>query len=505
MSGISSAYSYSAAALSRLHADWRIDITDPQLDWTTEATQLAARAEDLIRNDPVICALLDAKISGTHGNTGLKFKSLYAEDGENETSDAEQAMRRAIDDEIELCSDGRQIDANGLMVRAEFEEAIDRLATSKGECFAVRKFIPGRVNARLATCWLIIQPYRISNPPGQVNGPNLYEGIKLDDNGAPLGIHIAPAMRGTALTNSLDPSGWTYVQWYDPETGAPNVIHRIGIRPPGGYRGITNFAPLMARAKQVRGVVEAYVVAKRIQACHPLFIRADDPVQAAKADRNGAVWGNNTTFEPGKVYYIGRDAEIATPNWSFNGADMQSFLHGLYTDMFSAWGLPICVVLGQMSSGSNQAARSDWMQYYRTCTRWQDDHIEQVSRIIDESIVREGVARGRIPNSSAPWTRYMRGRYVRPPKNMPDPLKEAQAIEAWAAVGRDLTSLYADAGLDFRESIMQRAEDDELMKAQGVPLSLATNPQPSNKAADDGKPANASPDDAGAPIKGGEK
>ncbi len=470
MTGVAGVFAYQGAALSRLQGDWRITITDPQLDWTTESIQLAARAEDLVRNDPVMAALMESKISGTHGNAGLRFRSLYAEDGSNETSPAETEMRRVIDDLIAQASNGRQLDATGLMCRSEFEEAIDRLATSKGECFAIRKYIPDRPASTIATCWQIIQPYRVTNPPGRPNDATLYEGIELDANGAPAGIHIAPAMRGTAINARLfDAKDWDYVPWYAPD-GSCNIIHRIGLRPPGGYRGITAFAPLMAIAKQVKGTIEAYVVAKRIQACHPIFIKADDPVAAAKADRNGAVWGNNTTIEPGKTYYIGRDADMVIPQWSFNGADMNDFLNALYRNQFAAWGMPICVVLGQMSSGSNQAARSDWMQYYRTCQRWQDDHIEQCSRIIDESILRESVARGRLQDTGQSWARYMQGRYVRPPKSMPEPTKEVQGIKGWADLGRDMTSAFAEAGLDFRESVMQRAEDNALLKAQGVEL-----------------------------------
>jgi capsid protein len=308
-------------------------------------------------------------------------------------------------------------------------------------------------------------------------------------------------MRGTTLTYVAKREDFVYIPWIA-EDGSRNVIHRVGLRPPGGYRGVSAFAPLMAFAKQVKGIIEAYVVAKRVQACHPIFIQVDDPVAAAKADRNGAVWGNNTTLEPGKVYYIGKDSTVNFAAWTFNGADMRNFLDTLYRNQFAALGYPICVVLGQMSSGSNQAARSDWMQYYRTCTRRQDAHIAQCTSIIDESILREAVARGELANPDGDWQRMLEGKYIRPARSMPDPLKEAQAVAAWAEVGRDLTSLYADAGIDFRESIMTRAENDQLMKDQGVAITTAqavplpnATPTPPAPGADPGAPAGESPDE----------
>lgn len=490
------------ASQNRLFADWRLSLTDPNIDWTSEWMDLAVRADDLVRNDATMAALLHAKLAVTHGNTYLRHRSLYSEDGDNETSQSESDMRRLIDDEIEQSSRGTQLDATGMMVRRELEEALDRWATVRGEGWGVRKFITGRPGARISTCWLLVSPDRISNPPGETNGPALFEGIALDANGCRVGIWVGPPRCGI-IGRSSDPKDWTYVSWFA-EDGSRNIIHRIGLRLPGALRGISCYAPNMALAKQTKGVVDAYVVAKRVQACHPIFISCDDPIAAAKADRNGAVYGPNTTLEPGKVYYVGRDTVVNFSTWQFNGADMRAFLDTLYRNMFAAWGLPICVVLGQMSSGSNQAARSDWMQFYRQGARWQDEHIEQASTVFDESIIREAVAAGRIPApKDGDWSRLMQGRYVRPPRSMPDPYKEAQAAAAWMDLGRDLTDIYAEfCGREFRDSIMQRHEDNEFLEAQGVQIvtSAKTQAMPGEPIApvDPNAPAdpnNPSPDD----------
>lgn len=490
---LSQPYSFQGASYSRLHGDWRITITDPNIDWSTEWRELAARADDLIRNDSVMHAMLRAKISGTHGNRGLRFRSLYGEDAENDTSTDESGMRREIDDLIHRVSHDHTLDATGMMSRQMLEECLDVTATVKGDAWAVRKYIPNRPRAQLATCWMTVQPYRITNPPGLMNSDTLYEGITMDANGRPDGIWIAPAQRGQLVARA-EIKDYTYVPWYS-DDGQTNIIHRVGLRPPGAYRGVTMFAPLMSMAKQTKGVIEAYVVAKRIQACHPIFIACDDPTEAAKADRNGAVWGPNTTVEPGKIYYVGRDAQVNFPSWAFNGEDMKDFLDTLYRNQMAAWELPICVVLGQMSSGSNQAARSDWMQYYRTCQRWQDEHINQCTRIIDESIIREGVARGWLPEpENGDYTNYLRGRHVRPPKSMPDPLKEVQAIKGWADLGRSMTGAFAEAGLDLRDEIMQRAEDNKLYEAQGVDL---TTDQTGESTSEPGKETNDEPISSG--------
>jgi capsid protein len=233
------------------------------------------------------------------------------------------------------------------------------------------------------------------------------------------------------------------------------------------YRGITMYAPNLVVAKQIRGCIDAYVIAKRIQACFPIFITCADPVAAAAADRNGVVFGPNTAIEPGKVYYIAEGLAINIPAWTFNGADMKAYLDTLYRNQFASWGLPIDVVLAQLGETNMAASRSAWQQYYRQCEIWQDEHISQVTSVLDECAIRESVARGDLPADALTPT-GLACRYVRPPRSMPDPLKEAQAVALWTTLKRDRTGLWAESGVDFDESIMQRAEDDEFMKAQGV-------------------------------------
>ncbi len=454
---------YSAAGINRTTADWRIWENDPNYDWMSDAWVLRARAWDLFRNDPVMSALHQSKLVGTHGSKGLAFRSLYSADGSDETTPAESDQRREIENCIKRYNRGKQTDAGGMLSRLEFEKALDSLATIAGEGFAIRCWIPGRQRAEFATCWKLIRPERVYNPMGIHDSETMYQGIELDANGAPAALWVGPARR---LTYSFDPKDWARIPWHA-DDGTPNVIHRSGLRIPGMYRGITMYAPNLMLAKQIKGCIDAYVIAKRIQACFPIFITCADPIEAAKNDRNGVVFGPNTAIEPGKVYYLAEGLSINIPTWTFNGADMKAYLDTLYRNQFASWGLPIDVVLAQLGETNMAASRSAWQQYYRQCEIWQDEHISQVSSVLDECIIRESVARGDLPASVLTST-GLASRYVRPPRSMPDPLKEAQAVALWTTLKRDRTGLWAESGVDFDESIMQRAEDDEFMTAQGL-------------------------------------
>ena len=498
---------HQGASANRLQGAWLGSEQDDNTTWISDAGELATRASAAVRDDVVMAALLAAKTMGEQGARGLKFRSLVDLDSDDATSTAETDIRQAIEKEITEASDGRSLDAAGIMTRRELETGLSEAAAIGGESFAIRCWIPGRIWSYGATSWKFLRRDRISNRPGDRDGDDLFQGIALDSNGAPTGIWVGPPRRFGVYRS--DKEAWNFVPWYD-KNGVPCVIHRIGKRVPGTYRGLSMFSPLLYLATQVKKMIDAYVVAKRIQACHPIFIKCEDPNAAAKKDRNGAVWGPNTTLEPGKVYYVGTDAEMFFPSWAFNGQDMQAFLDTLYRNQFAAWGLPIDVVLAQLGKTNMAASRSAWLQFYRQCEKWQDDHIEQVSAIIDANIIQEALLSGRIIAPPGMTLRQlMKGRYVRPARSMPDPLKEANAVAAWKDLGRDLTGLFGESGVDFRDSIAQREEDDRWLEEHDIQIETPQNSvaavveAPTNSNSQDGQdePAtdpNADPD-AGLP------
>ena len=500
---------HQGARSNRLQGQWLGAETDPNDDWKQDSSELAVRAADLVRNDPIAAALLNAKTAGEQGPKGLRFRSLVELDSDVEVdSTAETELRQAIEDEIELASDGTSLDAIGVSTRRELESGLSELSAIGGDGFLIRCWIEGRPLAHGNTCWRAMRRDRISNPPGRTDDATIYQGIELDEHSAPTAVWIGPPHR--FFLSTPQPQAWTRVPWYD-ENGVQSVIHRVGNRRPSSYRGLSMFASILYLAKQVKSAIDAYVVAKRVQACHPIFIRCESPVAAAKADANGAIWAPNTTLEPGKVYYVGPDAEISFPSWSFNGSDMQAFLDTLYRNQFAAWGLPIDVVLAQLGKTNMAASRSAWLQYYRQCERWQDDHIEQCSKIIDTNIIQEAILAGRIQVPSGITLRQvMKGRYIRPPRAMPDPLKEAMAVQAWQELGRDLTGLFGESGVDFKESILQRQEDDRWLESHDVELStpdaIAADAQESTEPADDQNQApenkDQSQEDQNAPAPG---
>ncbi len=475
---------------------------EPLHDWSIEWRALAARAESLVANDPFAAAMVAAKIQSTHGPNGLRKRSLACLTDDAQTSVAERTLRRQVEAEIE-CASGRGADAAGVMRRLELERELDWLGTVHGEGYLVRQWKPGRLGIEFGTCWRLVRANLVSNPDTvlgepQGNDDRLYHGWKLDADGAMIGMWVED--------RSIDQWGfgdrhWTYIPLYSPD-GSRNIIHRVGWRLPGMLRGVSMFAPMLLLAKQLQGTVEAHVTSKRAQACVPAILGTDDPDELAAAEKSGAKVGPNTQWAPLKTYVTKLGNTVVFPDFKFNGADLKDFLFTGYRLLSASWQMPVEVVLAQMGDSSLASARAGLDQYDRTGQVWQNDHIAECSEAMDENIVREAVAYGRIQPGPAGIKGLTAGRYQRPPKYSTDRLKDAQAAKQWIENGRSKTEVFDEYGFDFESSTEQKARDQEFEALNGIkPEPAAVDPK-APPAVDPAKDDQQQDDDAPVPAQG---
>lgn len=461
---------FRAASDTRLLGPQPWLITEPTWDWSRDWLRIAARAQELVANDPFAAAMVACKLDNTHGPEGLRPVSLAQLDNTKPVSLADHQARETLERAYASRS-GRGFDTGGLLTRREVDRQLDWLATVLGEGFAVRKEITSRQRYDFSTTWRVIRPERVSNPDGRDNDSQLYHGIELDSNGQPIALWVE--------RNKINPfaswseRSWTRVPWYAKD-GTPNVIHRVGWRLPGMIRGLSMFAPVLLLAKQIGGTIEAHVTAKRAQACNPVIYYVDDPAAAAKAARasTDSIIGPHTRFNPLQVYYAKIGSQISFTDTKFNGADLEAFLKISFRVLCAVWQLPIEVVLCQMGEASLSSARAGLDQVDRTAQTWQADHIEQASSCFEYATVSELVRYGQITPGSSGINGLLLSRYRRPPKYSTDRLKDANTIEKLIGVGFSRTSAFATVGADFEDETDQAIRDElyqaNARKAAGV-------------------------------------
>ncbi len=453
------------AQATALLGGWGPYLADIDLAWKWDATMLANRSWDLVRNDPHARSMVEAVILGVFGSGGLSSRSLYREDDAAATSDSEREIRREINASICKASSGKRLDAGGQLSRKQLgiRFLINKIVTGDG--FAVRVWKPNRPNAYQGSAWRIVPFDRVCNADGKPNDGTHWEGLTLDNEGSWIGISI----RDTPLY-STDKATWTYFPVYAPD-GTRIVLHDF--KPfAGERRGLSWFAPLLVLAKHLQQTSSAYVIAKRIQACHPTIIQTDDPTATAAAARAKAVLGPNTRYEPGRTYYISRESDVKFPDWSFNGADFTEFVDSQLRMFTACWGLPFQFVVQQLTKANLASSRAALDGASRTFESMQNDQIDSFEHPINEAIIREDIARKRIiVPVSVDWDNVVSARWLRPRQWSTDRAKDAAAALQMVSLGKSYTSIHAEMGMDFEHEIMQLAQDRAFAGAQGIDLS----------------------------------
>jgi capsid protein len=465
---------HNGARMTSLLGGWSSFLGDPDTNYAWDAETLAARAWELIENDGHCRAMLEAVILKTFGSQGLRFKSLYQDDDAKHTTDGARERRRKITCAVATASAGTRLDAGGQLTRRKMETQflVDKVATGDG--YMVRQWMPNRVNAYQAGCWRRVAWERVCNPDNQADSDRLWQGMEYDADGVWCAIHVRNRSP-YAQTISGERPYWTRVPLTGPD-GTRCVLHGFkAIR--GERRGYSWFAPLLVLAKHLQQTVAAYVIAKRVQACHPLIIKVPDAQLAAMKARQEAVLGPNTKIEPGRIYYTSETADIFAPNWTFNGADFRDFIDSQLRVFTAVWQMPFQVVLQQLTDANMASSRAALDQAELTGERFQQDQVDECTHPINEGIIREDVTRKRLVVVPGDWDRICRGSYSGPRRWSTDKVKDATAAETLIGIGVSRSTAFSDLGLDYMEELALVAEEKTFAEAQGIEIApLPTAP-----------------------------
>ncbi|MBA3684657.1 MAG: phage portal protein [Planctomycetes bacterium] len=496
-----------AASTDRILGSWGVTLADPMDVSADSGPNVGARGEWLYDNDPLAKAVVETILAGALGTSGLEYHSLYQADDAEKASDAEVAVRKQIARRLRCATRGTRFDANGVLSRREMSAVTLASAITRGDSWSVRCWLPNRPGRQThATCWRIIHSARVCNPQWRADSEHFRQGIELDDSGDPIAIHVLSAHPASRVTKSRE---WVRVALYAPD-GSPNVTHHCVHRIPGQLRPVGWFAPVIQLMRLFGRTLEAKTVADSLKASMGLICECEDPEGMADADANGAVLTGNTKIVPGKVYYVRKGTVWKELNFQYNGQDFASWFDVVMTNLCAPFRVPPEFVLQRLTRSNMASSRVALAQAYATFHSTQNDLIGSTEDPWNHSVIHEDLARGTLgiaaPAEVEALDRLLSGHYMRPPRWMPDPMREGQAAALWVhQLGKSPTSVYADQGESFADQVVQRAQDDALMEQHGVELAPAnakgkpTSPSgDDNAAVDDDAPRGRPKDDDGA-------
>lgn len=498
-----------AASTDRLLGSWGVNANDPNDLYGMDGLPIANRGEWLYNNDAIQHAIVETLLNGTLGPQGLKYRSTYQADNDAALTDSEKTLRKEMEAGIRAGTRARSFDAGGVLTRRDMSKVILTSTINNGSGFSIRCWKPDRPGRHShATCWRIPHATRISNPQFKPNSDTLRDGMSLDADGVPIGLNIQRVHPNSLV--SSDRFTWDYVPWYDAD-GFPNITwhaaHRLAdqLRPTGWATPIIQLLRLFGRTLQAKTVADV------LKASMGLIVECDDPVRAAKMDRNGAVLDGTSKILPGKCYYVKKGTIWKTLDFQYNGQDFEAWQRVIVTNICAAYGVPYQFVQMNLTQANMASSRVALLQAYRTFHGHQNDLIDSTEDVWNHSLIREDLVRGRLSIAQIDadtLDRLCAGRYLRPARFMPDPLKEAQAADVLTKrLGFSYSTVYGDMGADTETEWADRESNDKDLAMRGIvlqgdgsvmaPAPNQTPPQgvqvedPANDPADDQVPVNA--------------
>lgn len=458
---------HAGAAVGRLFADWSAQLTDPRDDHDGDGQILAARAWSLVRDDAHCQALLTTLVRLVYGSSGFTWRSLFQADRQPDTTADEEAVRTDLECLVERASTGTRLDVDGQLTRRDLGARMLRSCAAAGNGWAIRLWRPERLadGLPLATCWRVIADERVSTPDYEVK-EEVRNGIALNPFGSPVAIYVR---RQHPSVWAGDTAQWDRVP-LRAKDGTRTVLHlwRPSEERPGALRGLSWFAPLIVLARNLNRLCEAFIVAKRTQACMPAVLKTSDPAALKDAARRGALFGPHLVWKPGMVAVTDTDNGVEFPAWQFQGQDYQAFIDVQLRAFGAAWGLPFQFVLQQLTEANLASAQVSLDQASITAEVVQDTCIAHVEQPIDETILREGVARGlvTVPAMADPDL-LCRGRYLRPRRPDANKQRTREAAKLALELGLSRETVFAEMGYDHEDERRRRLREDRQIAADG--------------------------------------
>lgn len=443
-----------------------------------EGTVLAARHEDLERNNGFLAAMIESTVSGVLGARGLVFSSMLELPGADEPNADEaqreqraratHAARRAIEREVARATQGTQFDAAGMWTLRDQMELVLRTAITNGIAIGIRVWKPGRGGRPYTgTCLRVLHPSRISNPDYRPDTDRLRSGWELDADGDPVAIHVV----NTNERFHGQPPRWQRI----PIWGTDGLRNVLVFQKPSHADQLVGWGwmrPILPLIRQLGETIDSYVVGRRMLSMFPIIISTSNRALLQRAASANRLVAPGLVMRPGEVYIHDENTKLTIPQWQFNGTDVKEFNDALMEVACAAFGSPKAVVMAQLNDANLAAARAALAAAYRFYLQIINRLAKYVAQPVIEWIVAEGLTRGRIDLAEGlDFDDLVAGEFAGPGMPTPDWLKDVKAAVSMVhELGISPETAFAMIGLDYEDEILRRAANEMLAKLNGVGL-----------------------------------
>lgn len=493
---------YDAADRTGDHmAGWNPFLGSPDGELNMYRDTIVSRVRDLVRNDGwasgAVTRVLDNAIGANfrpifkpdwqalRAHTGIKaFDHVWADD----YSQALDASYRTWANDI-----GRYCDVQRNLTMSQMLRLAFRHKIVDGDALGMLHWRPDRVaegRARYATTFQVLDPDRLSNPQLMMDSKAIRGGVEIDDDGAAIAYHIRRAHQGDYFAGA-EAVMWDRIERETP-WGRPIIVHDFDHDRAGQHRGGTGiFAPVLQRFKMLVRYDSAELEAAIINAIFAAYIESPyDPAAVESAigesDEVSAYQSDRMAFhDERRIKLGGSRMPILFPGEKINAvtparpnANFKEFESAMLRNVASATGLSTQQITNDWSDVNYSSARGAAVEAWKTLSRRRNDFASGYAQPIVAAVAEEAMEVDDLPlPAGAPAfaeyrAAYCRTKWMGPGRGIIDPVKERQG----AILGMDagLSTLEDEAaelgGIDWRESVAQRAIEVARFKELGLPL-----------------------------------
>lgn len=399
---------YDGGTLGYRTEGWRTDSGSADATGEAHRTHLRDRARDLVRNNPHAARAVDVKVAHTIGS-GI-------------TAEVHNSRLKPYWDRfVETCDFRGDYDLNGILAQ------IERCRMESGECL-VRFVRSGSSVDSIPTQLMVLEPDYIDESRdsyGGSQGQDIRYGIEYDGMNRIIGYWLYPEHPGDRSSFNRV-AGRGLVSEFVPASEIIHVFHRLR---PGQTRGVTDFAPVIMRLRDLDDFEDAHIVGKKLAACMVGTITTPEGLAGSGVGPQ-TVESDITKerMQPARWYRL-RPGEAVNFNSPPGMDGYEEFKRWTARDVAAGVGIPYELLTNDLSQLNYTSMRGGLIDFRKRIQAHQRLlYLPRVCRRI-ESKFREDMDRirpGIGMRSSFEWT---------PPKfELMDPLKETQAqLEACLA------------------------------------------------------------------------
>jgi lambda family phage portal protein len=452
---------YEGATTGRRTHGWRVAATDANAEIAGARVRMRGVSRDMVRNNPIATRavqIITQNVVGAGIVPAVKSRS--------------EARADRLRDLVKRHLETTAVDRAGHHDIYGIQRLVMRGIVESGECLVRRLWSTDHKLALPFQVQVLEPDYLDSAVDGQLaNGNTARQGIEYDKNDRRVAYHLYLKHPGAIDT-------WTQETIRVP---AGDVIH-VFRADRAQERGMTWFAPVMVRMKDLADFIDAQLMRQKVSACFAAFVTSEtDPDRDGydpEVDRNTGLPVN--AMSPGMFAYLkpGQDVKFGGPP---QVGDFDPYVRATLREIAAGLGVTYEALTADFSQVNYSSGRMGWIEFQRSIDDWRWGMLipKLCNGLAEWTLEAAGImAPGGVGNeASIGWTPPKR-EMLKPSEEVPTARDAIRAnLKSWSETVREL-------GMDPQQVAKEIAEDQKMFDFLGI-KSDSDGRFPMNRAVDD--------------------